>query len=148
MNLRKKPLDDAAKAKILADLRRDQEAHRNSYRTQALKLFPHVCGRCSREFSGKRLRELTVHHKDHNFRNNPPDGSNWELLCLYCHDHEHEKFRMEGVDGAGAGDIKLAPSIFGQFAALDSLIKPAPPTGDEKPAEPKPDASTPSSRAS
>ncbi|MFA7667514.1 MAG: HNH endonuclease, partial [Burkholderiaceae bacterium] len=20
---------------------------------------------------------------------NPPDGSNWELLCLYCHDNEH-----------------------------------------------------------
>ncbi len=22
----------------------------------------------------------------------PEDGSNWELLCLYCHDHEHSKY--------------------------------------------------------
>ncbi|QTG90742.1 HNH endonuclease, partial [Vibrio furnissii] len=26
---------------------------------------------------------------DHDHTNNPEDGSNWELLCLYCHDHEH-----------------------------------------------------------
>ena len=32
---------------------------------------------------------MTVHHKDVDPTNNPPDGSNWELLCLYCHDHEH-----------------------------------------------------------
>jgi len=34
----------------------------------------------------KNLRELTVHHKDHDHHNNPSDGSNRELLCLYCHD--------------------------------------------------------------
>ena len=32
-----------------------------------------------------------MHHKDHNHDNNPPDGSNWELLCLYCHDNEHSR---------------------------------------------------------
>ncbi len=37
------------------------------------------------------MRELTVHHVDHNHDNNPPDGSNWELLCIYCHDHEHTR---------------------------------------------------------
>ena len=37
------------------------------------------------------MRELTVHHKDHNHNNNPPDGSNWELLCLYCHENEHSR---------------------------------------------------------
>jgi hypothetical protein len=37
------------------------------------------------------VRELTVHHRDHNHDNNPPDGSNWELLCLYCHDNEHQR---------------------------------------------------------
>jgi len=36
------------------------------YRTEALKMLPHICARCAREFSGKRLRELTVHHKDGN----------------------------------------------------------------------------------
>jgi len=44
-----------------------------------------------RDFTGKKLRELTVHHKDHNSNNNPPDGSNWEMLCLYCHDNEHSR---------------------------------------------------------
>lgn len=47
-------------------------------------LFPRVC-----LFN---LRELTVHHIDHDHTNNPEDGSNWELLCLYCHDHEHSKY--------------------------------------------------------
>ena len=61
------------------------------YRERALKLFPWVCASCGRDFNGKNLRELTVHHKDHNHNNNPPDGSNWELLCLYCHDNEHSR---------------------------------------------------------
>lgn len=62
------------------------------YREKALKLFPQVCGRCSREFVYSNLRELTVHHIDHDHSNNPEDGSNWEMLCLYCHDHEHSKY--------------------------------------------------------
>jgi len=62
-----------------------------NYRERALKLYPWVCGRCGRDFNGKNLRELTVHHKDHNHDNNPPDGSNWELLCIYCHDNEHQR---------------------------------------------------------
>ncbi|HBC8646353.1 TPA: HNH nuclease family protein [Citrobacter koseri] len=64
----------------------------NGYREKALKLFPWVCGRCSREFVYSNLRELTVHHIDHDHTNNSEDGSNWELLCLYCHDHEHSKY--------------------------------------------------------
>jgi 5-methylcytosine-specific restriction endonuclease McrA len=61
------------------------------YRDQALKLYPWVCGRCGRSFTHKNLQELTVHHRDHNHDNNPADGSNWELLCLYCHDNEHQR---------------------------------------------------------
>ena len=61
------------------------------YRDQALKLYPWICGRCGRTFTNANLRELTVHHRDHNHDNNPPDGSNWELLCVYCHDNEHQK---------------------------------------------------------
>ncbi len=34
---------------------------------------------------------LTVHHIDGNPNNNPPDGSNWENLCVYCHDDEHSR---------------------------------------------------------
>ena len=68
-----------------------QKRRESSYREKALKMYPWICGRCGREFSGKRLSELTVHHRDHNHDNNPEDGSNWELLCLYCHDNEHQR---------------------------------------------------------
>ncbi len=79
----------------------------SAYRSQALKLLPHVCARCAREFEGRRLRELTVHHKDGDHHNNPPDGSNWELLCVYCHENEHARLEDFKIgDGARfeAGD--------------------------------------------
>ncbi len=79
--------------RILADAKRDKEM---GYRDKALKMYPHVCGRCAREFAGKRLSELTVHHRDHNHDNNPQDGSNWELLCLYCHGHPQPVCRAGG----------------------------------------------------
>jgi len=91
-----------------------------NYREQALKLFPWLCGRCGREFSGKNLRELTVHHKDHNHDNNPPDGNNWELLCLYCHDQEHTNH----LDTTGNLENKRVPPATHQpFAALEALLK-------------------------
>lgn len=72
--------------------RRAREERERGYREQALKLYPWVCGRCSRQFTRTNVRELTVHHRDGNHDNNPPDGSNWELLCLYCHDNEHRRY--------------------------------------------------------
>jgi hypothetical protein len=91
-----------------------------SYRARALKMFPHICASCSREFEGKKLKELTVHHKDHNHQNNPPDGSNWELLCIYCHDHEHEKHKMKGF--GGAADDAFKAGGFSAFEGLDALL--------------------------
>ncbi|MEA3302236.1 MAG: YajD family HNH nuclease, partial [Pseudomonadota bacterium] len=76
---------------IIAQTRRNSEEREKGYREKALKMYPWVCGRCSREFNRENLRELTVHHRDHNHDNNPQDGSNWELLCLYCHDNEHSR---------------------------------------------------------
>ncbi len=95
-----------------------------TYRERALKLFPWICARCGREFTGKRLRELTVHHKDHNHNNNPPDGSNWELLCLYCHDNEHSRYLDAEwhVDETPGGE-KEKPSTYKAFAGLDALLK-------------------------
>ena len=77
--------------RILAEARRNAKEREQSYREQALKIYPWICGRCGREFTHVNLRELTVHHRDHNHDNNPPDGSNRELLCLYCHDNEHQR---------------------------------------------------------
>lgn len=78
--------------KVVADAKRNAETRGHGYREQALKLYPWICGKCEREFTRENLSELTVHHKDHNHDNNPSDGSNWELLCVYCHDHEHAKY--------------------------------------------------------
>ena len=121
----KKPADAARQAQIRAEMRRDREARQTGYRERALRIYPPICARCGREFAGKRLRELTVHHKDHNHENNPPDGSNWELLCLYCHDNEHEKYLMAGrMDGATPSDDHRSSPIVNPFAGLDSLITP------------------------
>lgn len=117
----KKRLDPSKRGKILADARRYQADRGKGYREQALSLFPPVCGRCGREFSGKALRELTVHHKDHDPTNNPPDGSNWELLCLYCHDEEHQD-----TVGGGSSLVRHEESDLGfnPFAALGDRVKP------------------------
>ena len=90
------------------------------YREQALKLFPWLCARCGREFTGRNLAELTVHHKDHDHDNNPSDGSNWELLCLYCHDEEHSRqVRMQ----RSTRDKEIAPATHRPFAGLDEMLK-------------------------
>ena len=84
--------------KIVAESRKNAEARGHSYRGRALKMFPWVCTKCAREFDRSNLHELTVHHRDHNHENNPEDGSNWELLCLYCHDNEHAR-QLDAIQG-------------------------------------------------
>ena len=109
---------------IVAEARRNREQREKTYREKALKLFPSICARCGREFSGKRLRELTVHHKDHNHDNNPPDGSNWELLCLFCHDNEHSRGLNSEHYGELAPDENRNPTTtFKPFAGLEALLK-------------------------
>ena len=90
MRLKRPKLDPQKQAEFIERVRKEKEGRMAGYREQALALFAHICGRCGREFAGKNLRELTVHHKDNNHMNNPPDGSNWELLCVSCHDDAHQ----------------------------------------------------------
>lgn len=61
------------------------------YREQSLKIHGLICAKCGREFDERDRHLLTVHHKDGNSRNNPSDGSNWENLCVYCHEDEHSR---------------------------------------------------------
>jgi hypothetical protein len=61
------------------------------YRARSLELHGWICAKCAREFDESNLHLLTVHHKDGNHDNNPPDGSNWENLCAYCHEDEHSR---------------------------------------------------------
>lgn len=120
----RQPPPHERKTQIIAAARRLSSDREGSYRDRALKLFPHICARCQREFEGKRLRELTVHHKDHNHDYNPPDGSNWELLCLYCHDEEHERFKTAEAYDRGGADEKTAPSGDNRpFADLAKLLQ-------------------------
>jgi len=110
--------------KIVADAQRNREQREQDYRAQALKLYPWVCGRCGREFTRENLQELTVHHRDHNHDNNPTSGSNWELLCLYCHDNEHARYLDPVAPGAAASGGKSGPvSMHNPFADLKSLLK-------------------------
>jgi hypothetical protein len=121
-----KPTSDATvrRERLIAETRRSREQRERTYREQALKLFPWICARCGREFSGKKLRELTVHHKDHNHDNNPPDGSNWELLCIYCHDNEHARHQTaEAYGEADQDEPQEMSSGFRPFAGLDALLK-------------------------
>lgn len=106
--------------RFIAAAREEERQRQAGYRERALKLFPWVCARCSREFSGKKVRELTVHHKDHDHDNNPPDGSNWELLCVYCHDHEHTRGIQEERSAEPAPESRgdnLSHSPFADLAA-------------------------------
>jgi len=108
--------------RIVLDARRAAEKREQSYREQALKIYPWICGRCTREFTRANLRELTVHHRDHNHDNNPPDGSNWELLCLYCHDNEHQRL-LEAAGGSGAPSGSGSVATHSPFANLKGLLK-------------------------
>ena len=124
MTSKKTRLDEDKLDRIVAEARRNQQQREQGYREQALKIHPWICARCGREFTGKKLRELTVHHKDHNHENNPPDGSNWELLCLYCHDNEHSRYLdQEWYDEATPGGEPEQPSTHKPFAGLEDLLK-------------------------
>lgn len=112
--------------RVVADAIRNRQNREAGYREQALKIYPWICGRCSREFTRDNLRELTVHHKDHNHDNNPANGSNWELLCLYCHDNEHAReLDAEAARNAGIGGGKEVKdrATAQPFANLKDLLK-------------------------
>ncbi len=120
MAANRKP-DNERLDRVVAAARRNAELREQGYREQALKLFPWVCARCARTFTRENLQQLTVHHKDHNHDNNPADGSNWELLCIYCHDNEHARY----LDSAGRGYAReeQQPATFQPFANLKGLLK-------------------------
>ena len=110
---------------ILAEARKLRTRRGNLYRDRALKILPWICAWCGREFSSKKLHELTVHHKDRNHNNNPPDGSNWELLCLYCHDSEHSRplDRESSGEPAVREEEEEPSATYKPFADLKTLAK-------------------------
>lgn len=114
--------DSSRLDQVVAAARQNAAQREKDYREQALKIYPWICGRCAREFTHANLRELTVHHRDHNHNHNPPDGSNWELLCLYCHDNEHQK-QLEAQTGRSLETAQGKLATHNPFADLKSLLQ-------------------------
>lgn len=113
--------------RMIAETIRNRQTREQGYREQALKIYPWICGRCAREFTRENLQQLTVHHRDHNHDNNPTDGSNWELLCLYCHDNEHSReIDAAAARQAGVGGGRKMPenrATAQPFANLKALLE-------------------------
>jgi hypothetical protein len=121
---RKKPPDVDKLNRAVVEARREHDRRVHGFRARALEMFPWICARCGREFTQQNLSELTVHHRDHDHDNNPPDGSNWELLCLYCHDNEHARYLAGASPGKQGPDSAHGSSAtYKPFSALDALLK-------------------------
>jgi hypothetical protein len=124
MASKKTQTDDGKLDQLVAESRQNRELREQGYREQALKLYPWICGRCRREFNRQTVQQLTVHHRDHNHDHNPSDGSNWELLCVYCHDNEHQRLiEADAANGVDAGSARSSSSLHKPFADLKSLLK-------------------------
>jgi hypothetical protein len=120
----KGPPDAARLDRIVAEARRAREEREKGYREQALRVLPWVCGRCARAFDRANVHLLTVHHKDHDHHHNPADGSNWELLCVYCHEDEHAReLNAAGRDPGPPGGDGIEPATHRPFADLAALLR-------------------------
>lgn len=124
MSGKNKTINHGKLDKVVADAIKNRDQRELGYREQALKLYPWICGRCSREFTRENLQELTVHHRDHDHDYNPSDGSNWELLCLYCHDNEHQRL-LEAASSPGQTSAggQQPVATHNPFADLKDILK-------------------------
>ena len=125
MPLKKTPPDNNKLDRIVAEARRNREQRETTYRELALRIYPWICGRCAREFTHKNIQLLTVHHRDHNHSNNPTDGSNWELLCIYCHENEHARYldKTKSSELGSGSEQESQTAIHQPFAKLKALLK-------------------------
>lgn len=91
---RKHPASSKPAALVEDVIRQARQAaidRQQGYRARSLEIHGWICAKCAREFEASNLHLLTVHHRDGNHKNNPPDGSNWENLCVDCHEDEHSR---------------------------------------------------------
>jgi hypothetical protein len=51
-----------------------------------------------------------------------PDGSNWELLCIYCHDNEHSRYKDSAFGDASASK-QTTTTTHNPFANLAAMLK-------------------------
>ena len=88
---KRSPTAETPRPDLVATARAAARTRQQSYRARSLEIHGWICAKCAREFDADTLHLLTVHHRDGNHHHNPPDGSNWENLCVYCHDDEHSR---------------------------------------------------------
>jgi len=99
---------------VVRDIKKGmQKPPGEDYRERSLAIHGLICARCAREFDETSRHLLTVHHKDGNHQNNPPDGSNWENLCVYCHEDAHSRGILGDYLG-GASTEKEQVRIYGE----------------------------------
>jgi hypothetical protein len=105
--VKSKPQGGKSIEDVVRDLKREQQKPRGEdYRERSLALHGLICARCGREFDELKRHLLTVHHKDGNHNNNPLDGSNWENLCVYCHEDVHSRGLLgEYLEGTSGGAV-------------------------------------------
>jgi hypothetical protein len=88
---RRRPRNPPDVDALVREAKAAARAREQGYRERSLALHGWICAKCAREFERANLHLLTVHHKDGDHHNNPPDGSNWENLCVDCHEDEHTR---------------------------------------------------------
>ena len=89
--IREKTKTNRPADEVVREIKGTQPSGGEEYREKSLAIHGLICGRCGRDFDAAHRHLLTVHHKDGNHNNNPPDGSNWENLCVYCHEDVHSR---------------------------------------------------------
>ncbi|GAB4269129.1 MAG: hypothetical protein Kow0092_23050 [Deferrisomatales bacterium] len=116
---------------VLRELREGRRpAAGEDYRERSLAIHGLVCARYGREFDRRNRHLLTVHHKDGDHHNNPPDGSNWENLCVYCHDDAHSRAELGNYVAGGSGEASTlvhrdSREAEGGDASLGALLRKA-----------------------
>ncbi len=115
---------------VVRKIKKDaQKPPGEDYRERSLAIHGFVCARCGREFGPLNRQLLTVHHKDGNHLNNPPDGSNWENMCVYCHEDIHSRGVLgDYLEGTAPAPAREATLVFrddnaqsGQVSGLGAL---------------------------
>ncbi len=88
---RRRPRQPVDLDALVREAAQSARARQQDYRARSLALHGWVCAKCGRDFDANNLHLMTVHHKNGNHHDNPPDGSNWENLCVDCHEDEHSR---------------------------------------------------------
>lgn len=114
VKVQKKPVASVSETgksaeELVREMKKSQKSPAGEdYREKSLAINGLVCARCGREFPESKRQLLTVHHKDGNHNNNPADGSNWENLCVYCHEDVHSREVLAEYLGEGASGKEVS----------------------------------------